>query len=417
MQRVVVTGGGLICGLGSNTLSVMNGLRNCKNATKYMEEWDYYTKLRTKLACPVIDTIYPESRRTHNMGRVGILALMATDEALLDAKILTSDFDKSKSLRNHELLSSGRVGIAYGSSMSSMDSIYEFAKMHRYHDSRTIKSTTYLKGMPHTCAATLSMAYGLQGRLFNTSEACTSSSSAIGIAYETIQSGKQDIMIAGGADELTPQMAMVFDCLGVTSLKNQTPTKTPRPFDSKGDGLVVGEGAGTLILESLDHALKRNAHIYAEVVGFATNMGCDNPTTPNTNNMQACMKLALNCIETPTKIGYINMHGTATNSGDEAESLATYCIFGKSVPVSTTKSYIGHTLAACGAIEAWLSIQMMNQKWFHPNLNLEQRRLNCSDLDYITGQGLEKDVEYIMSNNFAFAGINTSLIFKKRAEV
>ncbi len=413
-RRVVVTGGDIICGLGRNADTTMLMLHKCKNAVTYMKDWDYYEKLHTRLACPVIADVYPDSRRTHSMGRVTRLALMASDGALQSAELLDDKFEKKHNDEWKELYESGSMGVAYGSSMGSMDAVYDFGRMHRYHKQRTINSSTYLKGMPHTCAANLELAYHLQGRLLNTSEACTSGSSAIGLSYELIQDGRQKIMIAGGADELTPQMAMVFDCMNVTSLKNDTPGSTPRPFDKNGDGLVLGEGAGTLILEDLESAVNRNAKIFAEVVGFGTNTDGLYPTTPSIVGMNTCMNLAIENAGIEKKdIGYVNLHGTSTYLGDGAESAATKGVLGSEVPVSTTKSYIGHTLGACGAIEAWLSICMMNEGWFHPNLNLENLRYNCSELNYIKGTGLERDVDYVMSNNFAFAGINTSLIFKK----
>jgi len=176
---------------------------------------------------------------------------------------------------------------------------------------------------------------------------------------------------------------------------------------------VVGEGAGTLILEEYEHAKKRGAKIIAEVSGFGTNIDGTHITQPNSETMGIAMKLALEDSGLdPALIGYVNTHGTATDSGDVAESQATASVFKRPVPVSTLKNYIGHTLGACGAIEAWISIQMMKEKWFCPNINLTELDPRCGDLDYITGSGREIDTEYIMSNNFAFGGINSSLIFR-----
>ena len=198
---------------------------------------------------------------------------------------------------------------------------------------------------------------------------------------------------------------------------NETPELTPKPWDKNRDGLVIGEGAGTLILEDLEHAVKRGARIYAEVSGFGTNMDGTHITTPNAPTQSIALRLALEDAEiTPDKISYINAHGTATVHGDVSESNAVYEVFRRPVPVSTTKSYVGHTLGACGAVEAWLTINMMNEGWFHPNLNLTEPDPECAPLDYITGDGRCIDAEYVMTNNFAFGGVNTSLIFKKYSE-
>jgi 3-oxoacyl-[acyl-carrier-protein] synthase II len=267
--------------------------------------------------------------------------------------------------------------------------------------------------MPQTCAANIGVFFGLTGRIITTNTACTSSSQAIGFAYETIAHGVQDIMLAGGAEEMSPANAAVFDTLFAASCKNDAPGKTPAAYDKNRDGLVVGEGAGTLVLEEYEHAKRRGARIIAEIAGFGTNADGSHITQPNRDTMGVAMKLDLEdaCLD-PALIGYVNTHGTATDSGDVAESLATADVFQRPIPASTLKGYIGHTLGACGVIEAWVSINMMKEKWFCPNLNLEEIDPRCGPLDYITGSGREINTEYIMSNNFAFGGVNASLIFK-----
>lgn len=220
-------------------------------------------------------------------------------------------------------------------------------------------------------------------------------------------------MIAGGAEELCLSGAAVFDTLFAASSKNSTPSLTPSPFDIDRDGLVLGEGAGTLILEEYEHAKARGATILAELVGFGTNSDGAHVTQPTSETMQIAMELALKDAGlNASDIGYVNAHGTATEKGDIAESHATAKLFGNNMPISTLKSYIGHTLGGSGSIEAWITIAMMNRSWFAPNLNLKTVDPNCAQLDYITApRNLE--VEYVMTNNFAFGGINTSLIFKR----
>ncbi|MBN1616259.1 MAG: beta-ketoacyl-ACP synthase, partial [Spirochaetales bacterium] len=198
------------------------------------------------------------------------------------------------------------------------------------------------------------------------------------------------------------------------SVKNDTPKKTPAAYDRDRDGLVIGEGSGCLILEEYEHARARGAVMYAELVGFGTNTDGTHITQPNQQTMGGALSLALASASlSPDAIGYVNGHGTATKHGDIAETCATEAVFGRAVPISSLKSYMGHTLGACGAIEAWLSIKMMREGWFAPNLNLENIDQECGKLDYIQGHGRTIDTEFIMSNNFAFGGINSSLIFRR----
>ncbi|MDR2842639.1 MAG: beta-ketoacyl-ACP synthase [Spirochaetaceae bacterium] len=405
-KRVVVSGGGLVSALGNDWESCLAGLKACKNFVRRMDEWDRYEKMNTRLAAPV-DFIFPDlpRQKIRGMGRVARLAITAVDLALKQ-----SNFSDSPELTN------SRCGVSFGSSMGSVESLLDFYSMLVHDDIRKMTSTTYVKAMPQTCAANIAVFYGLTGRLISANTACTSGSQAIGYAFETIKNGIQDIMISGGAEELSAADSAVFDTLFAASCKNETPQLTPRAYDKNRDGLVIGEGAGCLILEEYEHAIKRGAKIYAEIAGFATNTDGTHITKPNRLTMASVMRSALDDAKISAEnIAYINMHGTATQSGDEAESLATFDVFKDKVPVSTIKNYIGHTLGACGAIEAWLSINMMNEKWFAPNINFTQLDPACAELDYITADGRNIDGEYIMSNNFAFGGVNTSLIFKKIA--
>jgi len=196
-------------------------------------------------------------------------------------------------------------------------------------------------------------------------------------------------------------------------LKNDAPAETPAAFDANRDGLVIGEGSGTLILEEYEHAKKRGAEILAEVVGFGTTTDGCHITQPSPKTMAIALKNALADAQISSEeIGYVDAHGTATAHGDVAESAATFEVFGNSVPVSSQKSYIGHTLGACGGIEAIASILMQREGWFAPNLNLKNVDPVCAPLDYIHSEGRERHAKYVMSNNFAFGGINTSLIFR-----
>jgi len=407
-RRVVITGGAVVSALGSEWKDILAKLKEGKNRVRRMDEWDKYKHMNTRLAAPV-DFVMPDYPRKiiRGLGRVGQLALVSADRALEAAGI-----DK-----NDPELKGGRAGVAYGSSMGSIDSLLDFYSMLVLDDVTKMSATTYIKAMPQTCAANIGVIFGLTGRIITSNTACTSGSQAIGFAYETIKYGMQDIMIAGGAEEMCPANAAVFDTLFAASSKNDSPHKTPAAYDKKRDGLVVGEGSGCLLLEEYEHAKKRGAKIIAEVVGFGTNTDGTHITQPNRATMGIAMKLALEDSQLDgSSIGYVNTHGTATEAGDIAESWATADVFQRPVPASTLKSYIGHTLGACGAIEAWIAIQMMREKWFCPNLNLDEPDPRCAPLDYITGSGREIDASYIMSNNFAFGGINTSLIFRNISE-
>ena len=239
------------------------------------------------------------------------------------------------------------------------------------HEVNNLNSGSYVRMMSHTSAVNISLYFKTTGRIIPTSSACTSGSMGIGYAYEMIKSGIQTVMIAGGSEEFSPSNIGVFDTLFATSVKNDTPKLTPSPFDKSRDGLVIGEGAGTLILEEYEHAKSRGAKIYAEIVGFSTNSDGTHITNPNEETMTEVMFQALESAGLSVDdIGYVNAHGTGTINGDIAESNATYKVFKNKVPVSTIKSYTGHTLGACGAIESILSILMMNNNWFCPNLSL-----------------------------------------------
>ncbi|MBU3003501.1 beta-ketoacyl-ACP synthase [Paraglaciecola arctica] len=408
MKRVVVTGMGVVSAFGDNWTDFEKHLRSNANAVKHMPQWEDVKGLHCKLAAPVTDFVKPSHytrKMTRSMGRVSVMATKATESALEQSQLL-----------NSEVITNGDTGISYGSSIGSTPPIVAFGDLLKDHDMSGITATSYIQMMNHTSAVNLGVFFGVKGRIHTTSSACTSSSQGIGYAYEAIKFGKQKVMIAGGAEELCLSAVAVFDTLFATSTRNNDPQSTPRPFDVDRDGLVIGEGAATLILEEYDHAVARGAPILAEIVGFATNSDGVHVTQPESDTMATAMKLALEDAKLPaSEIGYVSAHGTATDKGDVAETSATALVLGKNKPISSLKSYLGHTLGACGALEAWASIEMMDRKWFAPTLQLQNIDPRCGELDYIAGQGMQIDTEYVMSNNFAFGGINTSLIFKKWA--
>lgn len=408
MKRVVITGAGAISPLGHDWASIRSRLEARKNAVQVYPEWAQYKGLNTRMGVPCEPFELPahyNRKTTRSMGRVALMAVRASEMALEDAGLLGS-----------ELLGSGRLGISYGSSAGTPASMSDFGRMVLEKTTDTINATTYIKMMAHTAPVNIGVFFGITGRVITTSSACTSGSQGIGYAYEAIKSGRQVAMLAGGSEELDVTDAAVFDVLFATSCSNDTPEATPRPFDAKRDGLVVGEGACTLVLEEFEHAQARGARIIAEIVGFGTNSDGQHVTQPNAATMAQAMRLALEDAGLPPgAIGYVAAHGTATEHGDIAESRATQEVFGKYMPISALKSYTGHTLGACGSLESWIAVQMMRDGWFHPTINLTDLDPRCGELDYLTGDGRRIDTEYVVNNNFAFGGINTSLVFRRWA--
>lgn len=404
-RRVVVTGMGGVTALGDDWASIRAGLKAGRNAVRVMPEWDAYQDLQTRLAAPVdhfeVPSHYPR-KIVRSMGRVAMLGVRSTELALLDAGLVGDAF-----------LGSGRFGVAYGSSYGSLDPMLALGRSLVEGHFKGVSATSYIQAMSHTAAVNIGVFYGLRGRVIPTSSACTSSSQAIGYAFESIRSGKQDAMVAGGCDELSFCHAAVFDTLFATSLRNSEPALSPRPYDRDRDGLVLGEGGCTFILEERERALARGARIHAEVLGFGTNSDGAHVTQPRAETMAVTMQLALEDAGLePERIGWVNAHGTATEHGDIAESQATLETFRRPVAISSLKSYFGHALGACGSIEAWVGIQMVREGWLAPTLNLDHLDPRCAELDYVRGQERPADFDTFMSNNFAFGGINTSLILR-----
>ena len=409
-RRVVVTGRGLLGPLGHDWPTVQAWLKTGRNAVRHFPEWGEYKGLNSRLGVPAQPFDLPEHynrKATRSMGRVALLATRASELALIDAGLL-----------GDPLLKSGKVGISYGSSAGTPSSMSDFGRMLAEFNTQYINATTYIRMMAHTAPVNMGVFFGITGRIVTTSSACTSGSQGIGYAYEAIKAGKQVAMLAGGSEELDVTATTVFDTLFATSSDNDAPETTPRPFDASRNGLVIGEGGCTLVLEDLEHALARGATIHAEIVGYGTNSDGQHVTQPNATTMAQAMRLALDDAGLgPEAISYVNAHGTATEHGDIAETTATQAVFGERMPISSLKSYTGHTLGACGALEAWATLEMLREGWFHPTANLRAVDPRCGRLDYILpseeGGGRRIDGEYAMSNNFAFGGINTSLVLRR----
>jgi len=275
-------------------------------------------------------------------------------------------------------------------------------------------SMAFLKMMSHTVAANIAQMFQIKGRNIPTCSACTSSSQGIGAGYESIKYGMSDIMICGGGEEHHYLSAGVFDVMGAASTKHvNEPHLSSKPFDESRDGLVVSEGSGAIVLEELEHALARGAKIYAELIGYGTSSDGSHITTPSEEGMQQVMEISLDDANLKASdIEYINAHATATARGDIAESHATYALFGSEVPISSTKGHMGHLLGGCGVVESIICLIALNESFLPKTMNFENLDAECANIN-VLAENIEKDVNIVMSNNFAFGGINTSLIFKK----
>ena len=406
-RRVAVTGMAGLSPIGSDWKCVSEALRNGRSGVEHVAELALIDGMTTRLGARIPDFEVPDDyprKRTRSMGRVSLLATRATELALADA-----------GLQGSPLLGAGRVGISYGSTSGSPPAIAVYADAIGSRQTlRGIRATDYVQFMSHTVAANLAQFFEVRGRIVTTCSACTSGSQGIGYGFEAIQAGKQDVMITGGAEEFHPIDVAVFDVMYATSTRNDAPHTSPRPFDRARDGLVVGEGAGTLVLEELEHARARGARIHAEVVGYGTNCDGRHITSPDREGMAAVMRLALAEAGLASEaIGFVSAHGTATEAGDIAESLAMQDVFGERIPTSSLKSFMGHTLGACGALEAWMTIEMQREGWFAQTLNLDDPDPRCGKLDYLLGEPRRIETEYVMKNNFAFGGVNTSLVFRR----
>jgi len=392
------------CPIGTRPPAAVASLRAGRHGIVARPEGDRTAEMRTRLAGLVtgleLERRWPR-KKVRTMGRVALLAAYAAEQAVADAGL------------DVETLTSGSTGLSFGSNSGSSEALAEFCTtLLTTMSMKGLQSTSYLKFMPHTCAANLAQFFGIRGRVVPVTSACASGAQAIGSAYEAIKFGLQDVMVAGGADELHYTTAVTFDLMFATSTNyNDHPDQSPPPFDARRDGLVVGEGAGSLVLESLDRARARGATIYAEILGYGTNCDGLHITAPSEQGMRDAMVRALRDANLPPyRIDYVNAHGTATDIGDVAESNATREVFGRRVAVSSTKSYTGHTMGACGPIEAAFSLAMLRGGFLAPTRNLTEVDPRCADLDYVR-EVRDNPPAIIMSNNFAFGGVNTSLIF------
>ncbi len=406
-RDVVITGMGALSPLGTTWDEAGDRLRNGRNGLSINEEWQELEGIDSYI-CGRVDRETAEleegidPRHLRSMGRVSLLSVRAVNKALDDADFL-----------DHPALTDGSTGVSFGSTEGSQKASFRFAdRIDRHNSINGIKLADYLQSMTHSSPANIVRHFGVDGRMVSTSTACTSGSQGIGYGYEAIKFGRQDAMIVGGAEELVTSAAAVFNVMFEASTQHEQPFTTPRPFDQSRDGLVVSEGAGALLLEEREFARRRGADIYGRVIGFDCTCMSNHLTIPAPEGIEPVFTKVLDDADcTPADVDYINAHATATTSGDIAESQATGTVLGSEIPVSTLKGHMGHTLGACGAVEAIYSLRMATEGWLAPTLNTGTIDGECGDLDYILNEPREEDVSIIMNNNFGFGGVNTSILF------
>lgn len=404
-RRVVVVGMGIRSPIGNTLEEFVKSLKERRSGIYIMPEWQNIKRLRTRVAglCNIEgeeELISRPYRRS--MGRVAILAALSAIDAV-----------KTSGLSEEEIASQ-ICGVSYGSTEGSTGNQMDYiSKIIQNRSLEGIPASWYLKCMSHTCAANLSLLFHTRGPFMASCTACVSGSQGIGFGYEAIKTGKADIMITGGADEVDFLSAAVFDLMMATSSNyNDRPSETPRPFDANRDGLVVAEGAATLILEEYERAKNRGAPILGEIEGFWTNGSGMHLTNSDARSMEECMLAALeDARRNPEEIQHVNAHATATRHGDEVEAIVINKIYGPNVPVTSIKGYMGHTMGACGAIEAIATLLMMREGFIASTLNLVNPDPALPPLNHVMGESWDQRFRVGVTNNFAFGGVNTSLVF------
>ena len=400
-NRVVITGVGIQSPLGIGLGPLMEGLYLGKSSIKNIESWDGLG-LRAPIASAIdhVDEKSIPRKARRSMSRISFLSVKAGEEALA-----TSGLDQS-------LIQNRRTGVAFASTMGGTSALEHFFKKQMESKSvgAGVESTTFLKIMSHTAAANVALYFGIPGRVISSNVACTASTQSIGLGYEAIKYGMMDRMLCGGAEELHIAIARVFDVLGATANKFQSPEEACRPFSFDRCGIVVGEGAGAFMLENYDQAVARGAKIYGEILGFNTNCDSMHLTNPSTSGIEDCMMGALEDAGiSAEEVQYVNAHGTGTPQGDIAESQGIHKVFGE-VSVSSLKGHFGHQMGAAGVIETAACLGMIMDQKLVPTRNLVQPADDCAPLDYLMHETRDSRVKIIAKNSFAFGGINSTLI-------
>ncbi len=402
MRRVVVTGIGIVSSIGNNADEVVQALRMGKSGVSAAEDFAELGFRCQVKAAPDIDlTGRIDKRIARFMGDASKWCWVAAEEAIKDAGLAP------------EQVSNLRTGLIVGSGGPSTEELLRVSDITRAKGPRRVGPFAVPKAMSSTTSATLATGLKIKGMSFSISSACTTSLHCIGSAAEQIQWGKQDIMIAGGGEELHWNMSVMFDAMGAMSSKyNDTPELASRAFDANRDGFVIAGGSGIVILEEREAAIARGADIYAEITGYAATSDGHDMVAPSGEGAERAMRLAMETSKTP--IDYINPHATSTPAGDGTEIAAIRRIFGESeMPaISATKSMTGHSLGGAGAQEAIYSLLMMKHGFIAPSINIETIDPEIDGANIIT-KTTDAELNSVMSNSFGFGGTNGSVIFSK----
>ncbi len=407
-RRVVITGCSAITPIGYGRDEITKSLRMGKSGVKPLRDDGLLSDFIHSRVFGTVDySIDYGFKRLYRktMGPVAFYGCQVAKDVL------------EKSGLSQEFITSGRLGVAFSSTHGSptvQRDIYKTFFKNLKSEFSSIGAVDYLKSMVHTTAVNITRMFGITGRVIASSTACTTSSQSIGFGYENVKFGMQDAMLCGGADEYDTTTVAVFDNLLACSVDyNDNPKSTPRPFDTKRDGLVVGEGAGAVLLEEYESAKKRGANILAEIVGFGCNNNGGDLILPNRDGITTTLKLSLDSAGLqPDDVDFISAHATATKMGDVIEAQAIESIYGKTPLVTGLKSYMGHTMGACGSIELILTLYMMQEGFIAPTLNLDNVDERCNGINHCR-EVVEIATNIAAIQNFAFGGVNTSLLIKK----
>ena len=412
LNRVVVTGMGLVTPLGDNLETYWKNLISGKSGIGLISLIDT-TDHVTKIAGEIKDfepLEFIDKKDTRRMDRFTQFAIVAAEKAILHSKINFDNVDRDQ------------VGVIVSSGIGGMSTYERECKNLFDKGPRRVSPFFIPMLILDITPGYISMRHGLRGVNYSTVSACASSSHAIGDAFHHIRHGRAKVIITGGSEAPLTQMGVAgFNALKALSTRNDAPEKASRPFDLDRNGFIMGEGSGILVLEDLQHAKARGATIYGEIVGtgFTADAYHITAPVPDGNGATRAMKLALKEANlTIDEVDYINAHGTSTQQNDKIETMAIKNVFGKrayDIPISSTKSMIGHLLGASGAVEAITSFLTINQREIHPTANYETPDPNC-DLNYVPGKSMKKDVNAVISNSFGFGGHNVTLAFKKYSE-
>ena len=406
LKRVVVTGLGAVSPFGRGSERMFAALEAGESAVSRLESLEAVRGLGTRLAGVVPDVGVADIPRKirRSMSPMSAYAYLAALEALEQAGVPDA------------IVTGGRLGVALGSTLGSPETLEEFFRHYIATGGvEQVKAMTFFRIMSHSAATNVAQALGVSGRLIAPSAACSSGCQAIGLGYEAVACGRQDFMLCGGADEYHPLVSGTFDLmLAASTSYNDRPYDAPRPFDAKRDGVVCSEGAGVLLLESLESAERRGAKVLAEILGFASTCDTSSIAAPAPEPIAACMQAALDDAELPAgAIAYVNAHATGTELGDIAESRAIGALFGNGVPVSSLKGHLGHAMAASGALETIAAIQMLRRGFWLPTRNLEEPDERCSGI-FLPTKRVEARGTLVVKNSFALGGVNCSLVLGDR---